>query len=111
MVRRAFVVVTVLLPLLLACALPSSEAQTPRRGGVLRIAEREAPGLDPHLSISFLTHSYASMTYSLLVRFPYGPEQKSPTDFSIVPDLAEKWTVSRDGLVYTFHLRKGVRFH
>src|SRR5262245_514823 len=86
-------------------------AQTPTRGGVLRIAEREAPGLDPHLSISFLTHSYASMTYSQLVRFPYGPEQKSATDFSIVPDLAEKWTVSKDGLVYTFHLRKGVRYH
>lgn len=27
-------------------------AQQPKRGGVLRIAEREAPGLDPHLSIA-----------------------------------------------------------
>jgi peptide/nickel transport system substrate-binding protein len=86
-------------------------AQQPKRGGVIRIAEREAPGLDPHLSISFLTHSYVSLTYSQLVRFPNGPEQKSPTDFSIVPDLAEKWTVSKDGTVYTFSLRKGVRFH
>lgn len=32
-------------------------AQQPKRGGVIRIAEREAPGLDPHLTISFLTHS------------------------------------------------------
>jgi peptide/nickel transport system substrate-binding protein len=45
------------------------------------------------------------------VRFPNGPEQKSPTDFSILPDLAEKWTVSKDGKVYTFALRKGVKFH
>ena len=71
----------------------------------------EAPGLDPHLTISFLTHSYVSLAYSQLVRFPNGPEQKSPTDFSILPDLAEKWVISKDGKVYTFTLRKGVRFH
>src|SRR5262245_47265885 len=88
-----------------------ASGQQPRPGGVIRIAEREAPGLDPHLSISFLTHSYVSLVYSQLVRFPNGPEQKSPTDFAILPDLAEKWTTSKDGTVYTFFLRKGVKFH
>jgi peptide/nickel transport system substrate-binding protein len=107
---------SVLLAILVAafvaiCSVDSVSAQTPKRGGVIRIAEREAPGLDPHLSISFLTHSYMSLAYSQLVRFPNGPEQKSPTDFSILPDLAEKWTVSKDGKIYTFSLRKGVRFH
>src|ERR1700752_2513498 len=110
LMRRRFTL-AVLVPLLLAAAVSAVDAQTPKRGGVLRIAEREAPGLDPHLSISFLTHSYVSLSYSQLVRFPNGPEQKSPTDFSILPDLAEKWTVSKDGKVYTFALRKGVHFH
>ena len=30
---------------------------------------------------------------------------------SMAPSLAESWTVSRDGLVYEFVLRKGARFH
>jgi peptide/nickel transport system substrate-binding protein len=29
----------------------------------------------------------------------------------MAPSLAESWTVSRDGLVYEFVLRKGVQFH
>ena len=38
------VLVAVLTVLLVADPAP---AQTPKRGGVIRIAEREAPGLDP----------------------------------------------------------------
>lgn len=30
---------------------------------------------------------------------------------NVVPGLAERWEVSEDGLTYTFHLRRGVRFH
>ena len=82
----------------------------PKRGGVLRVAEREAPNLDPHLTISFLTHHYASLIYSQLVRFPHGPEQKHSGDFSILPDLAERWQY-QDDRTLVFHLRKGVRFH
>jgi peptide/nickel transport system substrate-binding protein len=39
-----------------------------------------------------------------LVMFP--DESTQPA-----PGLAESWTVSRDGLQYTFKLRKGIRFH
>ena len=95
--------------LVLAWAAPAL-AQAPRRGGVLRIAEREAPNLDPHLVLGFLTHSWANMVYSQLVRYPHGPEQKHLADFSIVPDLAEKWEY-KSPTVIEFTLRKGVRFH
>jgi ABC-type transport system substrate-binding protein len=86
-----------LVALMLLVVVPAAFAQPPKRGGVLRIAERDAPSLDPHLTISFITHSHINLVYGQLVRFPAGPEQAHSTDFSIVPDVAERWTVSKDG--------------
>ena len=42
-----------------------------------------------------------SQIYSRIVDFERGGTK-------VVPGLAEKWTISPDGLEYTFHLRKGV---
>ena len=36
---------------------------------------------------------------------------KYDKDLNLVGDLAESWDISADGLVYTFHLRKGVKWH
>jgi peptide/nickel transport system substrate-binding protein len=105
--RAALVLLSVIC--CVAVTIPAA-AGSPRRGGVLRIADREAPNLDPHLSVSFLTHSWSSMVYSQLVRYAHGPEQKSPSDFSIVPDLAEKWEY-QSPTVIVFTIRKGVHFH
>jgi len=32
-------------------------------------------------------------------------------DLNLIPGLATAWEISDDGLVYTFHLRQGVKFH
>ncbi|MBI4278689.1 MAG: ABC transporter substrate-binding protein [Armatimonadetes bacterium] len=42
--------------------------------------------------------------YSQLVRMRTGTSE-------LVPELAERWTVSPDGKVYTFHVRRGVKWH
>jgi dipeptide transport system substrate-binding protein len=45
-----------------------------------------------------------SQIYSRLVDFERGGTK-------VVPGLAESWTISEDALVYTFKLRKGVKWH
>ena len=36
---------------------------------------------------------------------------RDPQSLEFVPGLATSWTISPDGLIYTFALRQGVNFH
>ena len=58
---------------------------------------------DPALYMSVSDASLSPMIYENLVALE--------TDGSIMPQLAEKWEVSADGLTYTFNLRQGVQWH
>ena len=79
-------------------------AQTPKRGGTLVSAQAtEATGLDPQLVPALSRSRRAPMMYSQLVRFD--------ENMSTVPELAESWEVSKDGLTWSFKLRPGVKFH
>ena len=81
-------------------------ADQPAAGGELTfIVSAEPPSFDAHRETTFAMLHWTAPHYSLLVRLD--PE-KLPT---VAPDVAESWTVSQDGLTYTFKLRKDVKFH
>ena len=63
----------------------------------------DASNLIPILASDSPSHSVASMVYNGLVKYD--------KDMNIVGDLAESWDISKNGLVITFKLRKGVRWH
>ena len=96
------------LSLLLASAvlaLPAlGQSQTPRQGGTLVFGlERELSTFNPFIRAGGVDLDVRTLIYeALLDRDIKG---------NIIPGLAESWTVSKDGIVYTFKLRRGVKFH
>ena len=81
-------------------------SETPKPGGLLKFAVgAEPPNYDCHAQTSFAFIHPVRPHYSTLLEFDTA---KYP---AIKGDLAESWTVSKDGLTYTFKLRKGVKFH
>jgi peptide/nickel transport system substrate-binding protein len=81
-------------------------AETPKSGGLLKFAVgAEPPNYDCHAQTSFAFIHPVRPHYNTLLEFDTA---KYP---AIKGDLAESWTASKDGLTYTFKIRKGVRFH
>jgi len=88
---------------------PLGSALAQKRGGTLvyMIPASDAPSLDGHRETTFATIQPMAPYYSLLIRVD--PMSKLGKD--IGGDVATGWTVSKDGLTYTFELKKGVKFH
>ncbi|MEM7693342.1 MAG: ABC transporter substrate-binding protein [Pseudomonadota bacterium] len=84
-----------------ALALPAS-AQT--SGGRLNVViQPEPPGLMLGIVQNGPTQMVAGNIYESLLKYD--------TDLNPIPSLAESWTVSDDGLTYTFTLKEGVTWH
>ena len=75
----------------------------PRRGGVVRLLVEAPQFLDPASVDSVYDALPVGQIFDGLVALDPG--------LNIVPALADTWTISRDGRVYGFHLREGVKFH
>jgi peptide/nickel transport system substrate-binding protein len=77
-----------------------------QRGGTLRYGVNSGPvHFDVHQSGTVANIGLQGPMYDRLLR-------RDPRDGqTIIPDLAQRWEVAPDGKRYTFHLRKGVKFH
>jgi len=75
------------------------------QGGVLRVGLPSIPtSLDPATALEGPVSVIARQMFDTLVQY-------RETTSDIEPGLATQWSVSRDGLVWTFRLRDGVRMH
>ena len=90
---------------LCAVALPVIMAFTPVAAKTLVYCSEGSPeNFYPGINTTGTSFDANSQIYGRIVDFERGGT-------SVVPGLAEKWTVSKDGLEYTFSLRKGVKWH
>jgi len=94
--------------IVLACMIipAAMAAEQPKAGGTLTFAVAAEPAsYDLHRETSFASIHPVAPHYSLLVKFD---QWKYP---EIEGDVAESWNISKDGLTYTFKIRKGIKFH
>ena len=87
-----------------ASAAPSATVSQDREFVLATIADLNS--LDPALIRNPEEHENALHMYNGLVRWAYHADT-----VKVEPDLAESWTVSADGKVWTYKLRQGVKFH
>ncbi len=81
-----------------------SASDSPKKGGTLTMAiKRRMNLMNPMVS----TRSTEKMIRSLM----FEPLLGMDLGGNIQPNLAASWDVSSGGKLYTFHLRKGVKFH
>src|SRR5687768_16123532 len=94
--------VVALLLLVLVFGVP---ARGPAEPGTLRVGLPVLPSsLDPASALEGPVPLVARQVFDTLLRYTDGGSE-------VEPALAVQWSVSRDGLVWTFRLREGVRFH
>ena len=97
MLKLALSAVLVLLP-------AAAQAQTPVRGGtVVQAISADPPTMNPGTTTDTQAWSLMGKLFNGLTYLD--------SEYRNHPDLAESWTVSPDGLTYTFKLRRDVKWH
>lgn len=90
-----------------ASSAPTTSTKAPKvQDNVLKLATNDEQNtIDVQKTTEY--YRFPMNIYDRLVETATNPDGSS----KLVPGLAEKWDLSNDGLVYTFYLRKGVKFH
>ena len=80
-------------------------AAAPKRGGILRLGQVgdvlafDGPAVSDNTSIWTMLLIYDQLT------------RPTADGLNVEPSLAQSWDISPDGKIYTFHLRRDVKFH
>jgi peptide/nickel transport system substrate-binding protein len=83
----------------------SESADSPDPTTMLELTISDIETFDPAYMYDNASGGWGMRFYDPLIFF----DRESTNEF--VPNLAERWEVSDDGLTYTFYLRDGVKFH
>jgi len=84
---------------------PVAAAGQPKQGGSMVVTYKDdISTLDPAIGYDWQNWSMIKSLFDGLMDYKPGTTE-------LIPDLAESYSVSDDGLVYTFKLRTGVKFH
>jgi peptide/nickel transport system substrate-binding protein len=103
MLRRTFLTLTTLaLGAGLAAAPAAAQTEAPRHGGTLRFVMKYEPS-----TLSSVNNTSTPLTSGKIFDGLLGYD----FDLNPKPALATSWTLSPDGLKYTFKLREGVTWH
>lgn len=90
--------------LVLAAALPATQALAQTKGGTLNmIVQPEPPVIVTAINQQGPTQFVAGKIYESLLTYS--------TDLKPQPGLAKSWEAAADGLTYTFHLQDNVKWH
>ena len=104
MIKLSKVLLVVVVAALPACRDGGGGDGAPERRTLIDSRDTDDPrSLDPARSTDVPTGRAVAYVFDGLVRFT--------PDARVEPALAERWEISPNGLVYTFHLRRGVTFH
>ena len=89
----------------LLAGLGAAQAATPKDGLVMADFIDDIISLGPAEVFEFSAAEYQAQVYDRLVTYPVDDVE------NLKGHVAESWTVSDDGLTFTFKIRDGIKFH
>ena len=102
--RFRFIWYVSLAVLMTGCGNHETNVESGNRDGILHFGNASEPqGLDPHVVTGIVEHRVMKSLFEGLLSL-------DPNDLSVIPGAAETWSISEDGLIYTFNLHKNGRW-